>query len=58
MDDNTIANNAGLVLVVYLSVDNQTAGHGTHLRDLEYLLHLDLAGYNLLLHLIEHTLHR
>ena len=57
MNHNTVANNAGLVFVVHLSVDDQSAGHRADLRDLEHLFHLYLARHDFLLHLVEHAFH-
>ena len=58
MNHDTIADHASLVLVMYLTIGNQTTGNGTHLRYLEHLLDLNLTSDNLLLHLVEHTFHR
>ena len=43
---------------MYLTLGNETTGDGTHLRNLEGLLHLNLTGNDFLLHLVEHTYHR
>src|SRR5574344_1688212 len=58
VDDDTITYYAGLVLVVYLTLGDQTTGNGAHLRDLEHLFHLNFAGDNFLLHFVKHALHR
>ena len=58
MNHDTVADDTGLVLIVYLTLGNQTTGHCADLGDLEYLLHFNLTRDNLLLHLVEHTLHR
>ena len=43
---------------MYLTLGNETTGNSTHLRNLEGLFHLYLAGNDFLLHLVEHTYHR
>ena len=57
MDHDSVADDTGFVLVVYLTVNHQTTGNSTHLRYLEHLLHLNLTRDDLLFHLVEHTLH-
>ncbi len=58
MDHDTIADHTCLILVVYLTVSNETTSHSTDLRNLEHLLNLDFTRDDFLLHLVEHTLHR
>ena len=57
MDDDTVADDVCLVLVVHLAFGDETTGHGAHLADLEDLALLHLARDDLFLDLVEHTDH-
>ena len=57
MNHDTVAHHACAVDAVNLAFCNHTSGNGAHLRDLVDLAHLNLSCDNLLLDLVEHTLH-